>query len=362
MSEQEVRDGLRAAVSGEPPLSFDPDALMTKAQQKIKGRRALIAAGAATVGVAVAAVAVPTMLGTPRGSTAGDPGGAGQPCVPPTASVTPTAISLDKAASGLIRLEVAGRETTLSVPTSVTAFRVHSTESGEIWVYSDSGDLVAKVAGPANANGEPCPSGTPEPSPTSPPSASQGPNNSDFAWPPPNVKPVKYTADELNKRGAEMQAHLRSQFGKVVPDAKSIKPGAFQGEAAGDVDDGQGYLNAFTTFLMSGAKYAVDVYVAAPGTEAMPPSQECPPEIADKCQLTKQQDGSWVLIKPEAADPANNGMQILSVIHYRNTGAVVRVTGYNYDPTGQERPTYAPSIPVTVEQLTALATDPALLL
>jgi hypothetical protein len=63
MSENEVRDGLHDAVADEPPLSFDPDALMTTARQQVKRRRALVAVGAATVAVAVAAIALPVALG-----------------------------------------------------------------------------------------------------------------------------------------------------------------------------------------------------------------------------------------------------------------------------------------------------------
>jgi hypothetical protein len=80
VSEQELRDGLRVAVAAEPALSFDPDALIVRARKEIRRRRALVGAGAATVVVAVTAVAVPTVLGQQRGEiTSVAPGGA-PPC------------------------------------------------------------------------------------------------------------------------------------------------------------------------------------------------------------------------------------------------------------------------------------------
>jgi hypothetical protein len=67
MSEEDVRVGLRDAVADEPPMDFDPDSLVAKARHQATRRRSLMAAGAATVAVVVAAVAIPVMLG--RGST-----------------------------------------------------------------------------------------------------------------------------------------------------------------------------------------------------------------------------------------------------------------------------------------------------
>lgn len=62
MSEEDVRGGLLDAVADEPPLRFDPDELVETARKQVR-RRALVAAGFATVVIAVAAVAVPVALG-----------------------------------------------------------------------------------------------------------------------------------------------------------------------------------------------------------------------------------------------------------------------------------------------------------
>jgi hypothetical protein len=81
MSENEVRDGLREAVSGEPPLDFNPDALVDTARKQVR-RRALLSVGVATVAVVAAAVAVPLAL---SGAGAGESGGvrvADQPTAP----------------------------------------------------------------------------------------------------------------------------------------------------------------------------------------------------------------------------------------------------------------------------------------
>jgi hypothetical protein len=59
MSEEDVREGLRDAVTDEPPLNFDPDVLVSTARQRVTRRRALVAVGTATVAIAVAAVAIP---------------------------------------------------------------------------------------------------------------------------------------------------------------------------------------------------------------------------------------------------------------------------------------------------------------
>lgn len=62
MIERELRAGLDLAVATEPPLAFDPDALVARAQRENRRRRSLAGVGVATAVIAVAAVAVPTAL------------------------------------------------------------------------------------------------------------------------------------------------------------------------------------------------------------------------------------------------------------------------------------------------------------
>ncbi|HEV8555007.1 MAG TPA: hypothetical protein VGR06_01240 [Actinophytocola sp.] len=280
MSEQDVRDGLRVAVAAEPALSFDPDALIVRARKEIRRRRALVGAGAATVVVAVTAVAVPTVLGQQRGEiTSVAPGGA--------SSGKPTA--------------------TVTAPPTTSA--------------------SAKV---------------------------------DIPWPPPNVVAPHYTATQLKQRGTAMQNHLKTQFAEVVPNAKQVLPKQFGGEAEGAVADGQAYLEAFTSFTINGVRTAVDIYTSAPGTEGPPPAQQCTEGGVTQCDVVKQPDGSSVLVTTQNIDANLHGGVITSVLHYRTNGTVVRAAGYNYDPTGAGTFAMQPAVPVTVAQLTALATDPAL--
>jgi hypothetical protein len=175
----------------------------------------------------------------------------------------------------------------------------------------------------------------------------------DIEWPRPGIKPEHYTEAELTQRGKAMRAHLATTFAAVVPEATGVEVQPFGGEAAGSVADGQTYLNAFTRFTVGGVPYAVDVQAIAPGA-APSPEEQCGEPGA--CEVEELPDGSWLLF----TDESQGQMRIASVIHYRNTGAVVRATGYNYDPTSRTAVDYAPAIPVTIEQLTALAIDPEL--
>ena len=69
MSEpQDLRESLARAVAEEPPLAFDPDALITRAQREVRRRRTLVAVGAATAMVALVAVIVPAAVGLVRGA------------------------------------------------------------------------------------------------------------------------------------------------------------------------------------------------------------------------------------------------------------------------------------------------------
>jgi hypothetical protein len=310
MSEQEVREGLRAAVAEEPALSFDPDALISQARQDIRRRRALVGAGAATATIAVAAVAVPTMLGASRG---GFEAGAGDPCREVT-SLRPV-----PSGSGYkVTVPSPGARPTASVvplPTEVA------------------------VATPTPVPDVPCP---PQPSASAP----------KIQWPPANVRPVYYTAEQLRQGGAEMQAHLRAEFAKIVPGASDVTVDPFGGEAAGAVADGQDYLEGFTGFTLNNQRAAVSIFVAAPGSTAIePPQVDCP----SGCKFETAND-NLLMVKSE---DLGKGDKILSVTIYRGNGSVVRATSYNYDPTSKKLG-YLPAVPLTVAQLGALASDPKL--
>jgi len=258
VSESDVRDGLRGAVADEPPLSFDPDALMTTAEHQAKRRRALVAVGVATVAVAVAAIALPVALGR---------------------------------------------------------------------------DAPAQVAEqPSVSSSAPTP----------------------VAWPPRDVSPVSYTVPELRQRAEEMRGHLKTAFAEVLPAATAVEVGQFSGEAEGEILDGQRYLNAAVTFTVDGDRYSIMVAVFAPGEVTDPPSVLCAASGA-YCRDLGTTDGGPVAAKTEDLEPGT----VSTVYHFRQTGAQVYATAYNYDMTSRTPPVYHPTVPVTLDQLERLATDPA---
>lgn len=257
MSEEDVREGLRAAVADEPPLAFDPDAVATTARQ-VTRRRALVAVGMATAAIAVVAVAVPAMNRGTNGTT-----------------------------------QVADQPAGTTVTTS------------------------------------------------SPPT-----------WPPTSVTSVDYTAQELRARGERMRQHLRTAVPALLPAASAFEFGEFGGEAAGDFHDGQNYVNAPVTFTVDGARYSIFVTTWAPGIRDPSPETVC----ATSCQDLGYRDGDPVLVKTESYENST----IMTAYHFRSNGGVVQIAAYNYDMSGASVPSYMPNIPVTVDQLTALATDPEL--
>ncbi|MFI9006951.1 hypothetical protein ACIGNX_06945 [Actinosynnema sp. NPDC053489] len=62
MSEAELREGLRAAVGDEPPLDFDPDELIQRAQHVRRRRRALVTVAVVTVVLTGTALTLPGVL------------------------------------------------------------------------------------------------------------------------------------------------------------------------------------------------------------------------------------------------------------------------------------------------------------
>lgn len=257
MSEEDVRVGLRDAVADEPPLDFDPDSLVAKARHQVTRRRALMAAGAATVAVAVAAVAVPAALG--RGST-----------------------------------QVAEQPTSTGAATTPSQ------------------------------------------------------------WPPSAAQPVEYGPEDLRDRSEQMATHLAQSVPAALPEASDITIGEFGGEASGEFYAGQTAVNAAVTFSVDGERYSLVVTVWVPGSANELLDTMC----ADKgahCEQLGEDDGGPVVATTENLSDQGT---ISTVSHFRSNAGVVQVAAYNYDLTGV--PKYMPTIPVTLEQLTRLATDPEL--
>jgi hypothetical protein len=160
------------------------------------------------------------------------------------------------------------------------------------------------------------------------------------------------TEAQLRERGKQMQAHLRNAFPAAVPEATQVTYGVFGGESEGAVSDGQSYLNAFVRFT-AGAKTAVDVYVSD--------NQEYAERTCAGCQPRPQQDGSVIVLRTENGSAGNDSaMRITSAVHLRNDGSTVRITTYNYDPTGGDAPKFQADVALNLDQLVRLASDPAL--
>jgi hypothetical protein len=119
--------------------------------------------------------------------------------------------------------------------------------------------------------------------------------------------------------------------------------------------DGQQYLTSFVHFTFNGVPTAVEVHVQSPTADQTGFERTCP-----TCTSTPQPDGSTVVTRQEDPGQGNNReMKIVSAVHFRKDGSVVRISTYNYDPTSPQQPVYQKAVALEVAQLTALATDTA---
>lgn len=168
-------------------------------------------------------------------------------------------------------------------------------------------------------------------------------------WPPSGVEPVSYTVEELRKRGDTMAGYLRDVLPKVLAPASKIQVSEFGGEASGKFYDGQTSMNTAVTFVAAGARYSIVITTWVPGTA---PS---PAELCDAGADCTWLDSSVVATTEDLGEP-----ELTTVHDFRDTGAMVAVTSYNYDMTSAVPHTYLPAGPVTREQLRAIATDPEL--
>ena len=89
MSEAELREGLRAAVGDEPPLDFDADELIRRAQHLRRRRRALAAVAVATLALTGTVLSLPGVVDRVRGVDAAS-GPVLTTTVAPSASPAPT--------------------------------------------------------------------------------------------------------------------------------------------------------------------------------------------------------------------------------------------------------------------------------
>jgi hypothetical protein len=151
--------------------------------------------------------------------------------------------------------------------------------------------------------------------------------------------------------------HLRTALPALLPEATDFVFGEFGGEAAGQFYEGQTSVNAPVSFTIGGARYSIMVTVWVAGIDEPSPTTLCSEAGAD-CRQFGEKDGGPLVAKTDDLGDQN----ITTVYHFRRTGTLVSIAAYNYDVAGQATPVYLPTIPVTDDQLTALATDPDLAL
>ncbi|HEX6356794.1 hypothetical protein [Actinophytocola sp.] len=164
--------------------------------------------------------------------------------------------------------------------------------------------------------------------------------------------PYRYTADELRRRSQQMASHLRRAVPTVVREGWGFDFGEFGGEAAGHFYDGQNYVNAPVGFTIDGSRYSIFVTTWVSGVADPSPATVC----AVACKQLGEKDGGQLVSTTDNLE----AQTIRTVYHFRKNGSVVQISVYNYDMAGEPPPVYMPTIPVTLDQLTTLATDPEL--
>ena len=183
----------------------------------------------------------------------------------------------------------------------------------------------------------------------------------DIEWPPPGVTPPKHSAEKLREFAAAMRAHLDTAFPAVVPKATDLSWIDWGGEHPGIIDDGQDYLTTWSVYADELGSTGQAFQIEAPGNFTNAPKDQCAQEGTVSCDATILDDGSLVLDWRSAYQAGDRENHINAVMHYRTDGSVVWISAYDYDPIfdGSEGPA-RDEVALTTEQLTALATDPAL--
>jgi len=186
----------------------------------------------------------------------------------------------------------------------------------------------------------------------------------DIQWPPPGVVPPKYPASTLRGFAAAMGDHLATAFPAAVPQAQDMQLIPWGGERTGVIVDGQDYLTTFAVYHDSIGRTAAAYEIDAPGHFTTTPRQMCTIEEVLSCTATSQPDGSLVLHRLSAVKRTQGAdLHAEEAVHYRLDGSVVWLTAYDYDPIFDGSPDAGPvrdRIALTTDQLTSLATDPAI--
>lgn len=181
----------------------------------------------------------------------------------------------------------------------------------------------------------------------------------DIEWPPAGVTPPGHSADTLREFAATMGKHLDTAFPEVVPEATNLWWVEWGGEWPGTIEDGQDYLTTWAVYEDKIGSTGVAFQIEAPGHFLASPREYCELNEAE-CEAEFLDDGSLLLHSVVTVE-GDRKYHIGSTLHYRTDGTVVWVSAYDYDPIwdGDEGPARE-EIALTFEQLSALATDPAL--
>lgn len=182
----------------------------------------------------------------------------------------------------------------------------------------------------------------------------------DIEWPPDGVKPPGHSRDELIEYAEVMGKHLDTAFPAAVPEATALRWIDWGGEWPGVIEDGQDYLTTWAVYEDEIGRTGTAFQIEAPGHFTTSPREFCEWNGA-KCDAEFLADGSLLLQALSVVEGSEREYHIGSVLHYRNDGTVVWLSAYDYDPIwdGNEGPD-RDEIALTFDQLTVLATDPAL--
>ena len=181
----------------------------------------------------------------------------------------------------------------------------------------------------------------------------------DIEWPPADVKPPGHARETLLEYAHVMREHLDTAFPAAVPAADALRWVDWGGEMPGVIEDGQDYLTTWAVYEDKIGRTGTAFQIEAPGHFTVSPKEFCEMNGA-ACEAEFLADGS-LLLRAVTSVEFDREYHIGSVLHYRTDGTVVWLSAYDYDPIwdGNEGPG-RDEIALTFDQLTALATDPAL--
>lgn len=181
----------------------------------------------------------------------------------------------------------------------------------------------------------------------------------DIEWPPAGVVPPGHSAETLREFAFVMGEHLDKAFPATVPQATNLSWIPWGGEWEGIIEDGQDYLTTWAVYEDEIGSTGTAFQIEAPGHFTSSPREFCEANQA-KCEAEFLDDGS-LLLNATVEVEGNRVYHIGTALHYRTDGAVVWISAYDYDPIwdGTEGPD-RDEIALTFEQLSVLATDPAL--